>query len=100
MILHNITFNVDKSVEQEWIAWMKREYVPAALATGLPVDAKMLRLLTEVNSEGVTYTFQCLFNAMEDYLTYQKLYAPRLQQTHHQRYLNQYVSFPTILEEA
>ncbi len=100
MILYNVTTNIDKAVEQDWLRWMKDEHIPSVLATGLPVEGKILRLLTEVENGGATYTAQYFFNAMEDYLTYQKFYAPAMQRQVSERFANQYVSFRTLLEDA
>lgn len=100
MILYNVTTNIDKAAEQDWLRWMKAEHIPDVLATGLPVEGKLLRLLTEVENGGATYTAQYFFNAMEDYLTYQKFYAPAMQRKVNERYANQYVSFRTLLEDA
>jgi len=100
MVLYNVTVNIDQAIEREWLTWMKQEYLPELMATGLPSASTILRLLTEVENGGVTYTVQCFFNEMEDYVTYQKLHLNRLETKHHKRYQNQYVSFQTLLEEA
>jgi Domain of unknown function (DUF4286) len=99
MILYNVTININQDLEQEWLQWMKTQHVPEVMATGLPVANKILRLLTELDNGGATYSFQYSFGEMEDYLAYQQLYAPQLQQKHHDRYNGQYVSFRTLLEE-
>ena len=100
MILYNITMNIDPVVERDLLRWMKNEHIPAIMDTGLPVDSKILKLLTEVDNGGVTYTFQYWFRAMEDFVTYQSFHQPALQQQVADRYANKYVSFRTLLEEA
>lgn len=79
---------------------MKNVHVPEVMATGLPVAHKMLRLLTEIENEGTTYSIQYSFRSMEDYLAYQTLHQADLQQKHHSRYAERYVSFRTLLEEV
>lgn len=100
MILYNVTINIETAAEQDWLRWMKDEHMPEVMATGLPVSNKLMRLLTEVENGGATYTAQYFFTAMEDYLTYQKFYAPALQRKLNDRYANQFVSFRTLLEEV
>lgn len=100
MILYNVTINIETAAEQDWLHWMKDEHMPEVMATGLPVSNKLMRLLTEVENGGATYTAQYFFTAMEDYLTYQKFYAPALQRKLNDRYANQFVSFRTLLEEV
>lgn len=100
MILYNITMSVDPTIEREFLRWMKDEHMPAVMATGLPLENNVLKLLTEVDNGGVTYTFQYWFRAMEDFVTYQSLHQPTLQQQVADRYANKYVSFRTLLEEV
>ncbi len=100
MILYNITINIDQQIEPQWLRWMKDEHVPAVMATGLPLQSNVLKLLTEVENGGATYTFQYWFQTMEDFVTYQSLYQPALQQQVADRYANHYVSFRTLLEEV
>lgn len=100
MILYNVTININKELETEWLHWMKTQHLPEIMATELPVANKILRLLTELDNGGATYSFQFSFNEMEDYLAYQQLYSEQFQDKHHDRYNGQYVSFRTLLEEV
>ena len=100
MILYNITMSIDPAIEREFLRWMKDDHMPAIMATGLPVQNNVLKLLTEVDNGGITYTFQYWFQTMEDFVTYQSLHQPALQQDVADRYANKYVSFRTLLEEA
>ena len=98
MILYSVTVNIDNGVHDEWLHWMKTEHIPDVLKTGLFVDNKILRLLTEVGNGGVTYSFQYYLRSMEDYVTYQERHAPRLQAEHARRYPDKFVAFRTLLE--
>ncbi len=99
MILHNITVNISRIAEMEWFDWVRTVHIPDYMATGLPIDHKMLRLLTEIENEGTTYSIQFFFKNMEDFLTYQNEHQARLQQDHHRRFKDRYVEFRTLLEE-
>jgi len=100
MILYSVTVNIDPAVEQDWLEWMKQVHMPEVMATGLPESSKLLRLLTEIDNGGVTYSCQYYFPAMESYFAYQQLHSSELQQKHHDRYVNKYVAFRTLLEEV
>ncbi|MBO0933032.1 DUF4286 family protein [Fibrella aquatilis] len=100
MILYNITMSIEPAIEREFLRWMKDEHMPAVMATGLPIQKNVLKLLTEVDNGGITYTFQYWFRAMEDFVTYQSLHQAALQQDVADRYTGKYVSFRTLLEEA
>ena len=100
MLLYNVTVNISRMAENEWLEWMRTVHIPEVMATGLPKANKILRLLTEVEDEGTTYSVQYSFSSMEDYITYQSDHQPGLQQKHHDRYKERYVSFRTLLEEV
>ncbi len=100
MILYNTTYSVAPETAPDWLRWMKAFYLPAVMATELPVGHKLLRLLTELDNGGVTYSVQLNFTTMEDYFTYLNRHADAMQQRIHHRFANQYVSFDTLLEEV
>jgi hypothetical protein len=100
MIIFNITVNVSYAAEKEWLHYMKTVQIPEILATKLPLECKLFRLLTEIENEGSTYTSQFSFRTMEDFLAYQTNFQADIQERHHQLFNGQYVSFRTLLEEA
>ncbi len=100
MILYNTTYSVATEIADDWLRWMKRFFVSAAEATELPVSHKILRLLTELDNGGVTYSFQLNFETMKDYNTFQELHADALRQRMQHRFGNQFLSFDTLLEEV
>lgn len=100
MIIFNTTYNITHTVEQEWLQWMKTIHVPEIYTTQLISEVKILKLLTEIENQGVTYTCQLSFITMEDFLTYQMQFQDDLQEKHHDLFKGQYVSFRTLLKEV
>ena len=100
MIIFNITVNISHPAEKEWLAYMKTTHIPEIMATNLPVEIKLLILLTEIDNDGSTYTTQFKFRTMEDFLAYQTQYQDELLEKHHRLFNGHYVSFKTLLEEA
>ncbi|QDK78929.1 DUF4286 family protein [Spirosoma sp. KCTC 42546] len=100
MILYNTTYSVANEVAEDWLRWMKRFFLPAAIATNLPVGHRVLRLLTELDNGGTTYSIQLDFDSLESYTTYQEIHADALRQRIQHRFGNQFVSFDTFLEDA
>jgi hypothetical protein len=100
MIVFNITVNISYAAEKEWLSYMKQTHIPEIMATGLPLDVKLLKLLTEIENDGSTYTSQISFRTMEDFLAYQTDHQANIQDKHHRIFNGQYVSFRTLLEEA
>ena len=99
MILYSVTVNVENDVAQEWLKWMQETHIPDVMRTGMFVENKLLKLLTEVEGNtGITFSVQYLCESREKYDEYQRSHAPALQAAHHKKYQGKYVAFRTLLE--
>lgn len=97
MILYSVTVNIEDSVHQEWIQWMREVHVPDVMNTKCFVSNKIMRLL-EPKQEGHTYSFQYFCASSEKLQEYQEQYAAALQADVAAKYANKFVAFRTILE--
>lgn len=97
MLLYNVTVNVDDSILESWLLWMKENHIPDVLQTGLFEGATFSRLLVEEES-GTTYSIQYRLKDMESFHIYQEMYATNLQEEHRKRFENKTVAFRTIME--
>jgi len=98
MILYNVTVNIDHSVHDEWLEWMKTQHIPEVLATGLFIKNKIFKILSEHESEGHTYSIQYFLNSMNDLEKYQNKFATKLQDEHSKKYKDKFVAFRTVME--
>ena len=99
MILYNVTINIESSVHDEWLDWMKSIHIPEVLATGLFIENKIFKIISD-DEDGYTYSIQYFLNSIEDYQKYQKEYAPKLQEEHSGKYKNKFVAFRTVMESV
>ena len=97
MILYNITVNVDESISEEWLQWMKEVHVPDVLSTGLFIENKIARIHAEEEG-GISYSVQYLLKNWDNYNRYQSEFATALQKEHHLKYAQRCVAFRTVLE--
>ena len=97
MILYNVTINIDDSVHEEWLEWMKNVHIPDVLATELFIENKIFKILTEEGNEN-TYSIQYFLRSMEDYEKYKNEYAKKLQDEHTNKYKDKFVAFRTLME--
>ncbi|WP_299530354.1 DUF4286 family protein [Ulvibacterium sp.] len=98
MYIYNVTTNIDESVHDEWLHWMKEIHIPDVLATGKFLNAKMSRVLVEEEMGGTTYSVQ--FTTVNRAIL-EKYYAEdaqRLREDAQKRFPNKFVSFRTELE--
>lgn len=98
MYLYNVTVNIEDDVHDNWLHWMKTTHIPDVMSTGCFVANRMLKVLTEIENNGTTYSIQYYFNRMEEYQRYQDKFAPDLQLAHTERYKDKFVAFRTLLE--
>ena len=101
MILYNVTINIDDSVKDEWLQWMKDKHIPDVLATELPLRYNIYQLLTRFDEEtGTTFSIQYFFEEMTSYEIYQQLHAPYLQNEVIKKYDGKFTAFRTVMEEV
>jgi len=97
MIIYNVTVNVDLEVHEMWLAWMRNTHLPDMMATGLFLDARLSRVLSEGDS-GATYAVQYSCASMADYDEYRHVHAERLQGESEKYYGGKAIAFRTLLE--
>lgn len=97
MIIYNVTVNIEDDVHDEWLKWMKEIHMPDVIKTGYFLDSKICRLLVK-EENGTSYSIQYTCNNIDDYKSYQRDHAPRLQKEHSDKYANKFVAFRTLME--
>ena len=100
MILYNITFNIEKEIEKEWLFWMRENYFSYVLGTDLFFDVKLFRLLNEAENDGITYSVQFFTDSLDKVELYLEKYAKKIVETHNEAYKYKHVSFMTLLESV
>jgi hypothetical protein len=98
MVLYNVTVNIDSDREEEFIAWMKQEYLSRVMQTGLFFEKRFFRLLQEDNGNGVNFSAQFFAENLEDLEFFQERYADILSEIIKEKFGSQFVSFRTVLE--
>ncbi|AFK03808.1 hypothetical protein Emtol_2672 [Emticicia oligotrophica DSM 17448] len=100
MLIFNITFNVEDKINEQWLKWMKSNFIPVALSTNLPKDIKVFRLLNEQANTDKTFAFQFHFKNMEDYMEFEMQHRERISDRYQMLFRGKYVEFSSLLQEA
>lgn len=97
MYIYNVTINIDESVHDSWLKWMKEHHIPAMLATGKFSKALMTRVVIEEEMGGITYSVQYTTDSKE---TLEKYYAENASSLRAQSkpFEGKFVAFRTELE--
>ncbi len=96
-IIYNVTINIDDSVHDEWLIWIK-EHIPQVLATGKFIEAKLTKVLVEEEMGGTTYSIQYKAHNRQALDAYYKEDAPKLRQDGMKRFADKMLAFRTELE--
>lgn len=101
MVVYNVTISLDKTVEQDWVEWMRTVHIPDVLKSECFTECRLMRVHGEEEG-GVTYACQYVAKSEDAYNVYQQLFAPKLQHEHATRYQGKFAAFRTnltIIEE-
>ncbi len=58
MYIYNVTINIENSVHDNWLEWMKTKHIPAMLDTRKFTKALMTKVQIEEEMGGTTYSIQ------------------------------------------
>ena len=72
MIIYNVTVNIEDSIHDEWLKWIKN-HIPQVLATGKFIDARLTKVLVEEEMGGTTYAVQYKAKSREALDSYYKI---------------------------
>ncbi len=100
MVLYNVTIGIDRECEAEWLEWMKSTHIPRVMATGMFVDSKVFKVLSQEEEESISYSFQYFAESVDKVVDYLDNYATPIVSDHNKRYVNRHVAFRTLLEEV
>ena len=100
MIIYNTTFHADDSIIDEFINWIKQEYVPAALANGILIEPRLTRIFNhQEDNQGQSYSLQFRTKSLEDLSRWYKMTGNILLETIGKKFGNTVAGFSTLLEE-
>ena len=97
MYIYNVTINIEESIHDKWLHWMKKEHIPAMLATGKFHKALMTRVQVEEEMGGITYSVQYRTDSKE---TLQKYYQEdaKILRAQSKPFEGKFIAFRTELE--
>lgn len=98
MIIYNVTINIDESVHDKWLQWMRNKHIEDVLATGLFISARMVKVLIEEEMGGTTYSVQYYTDSRAKLEEYYKSHAPRLRNEGLSLFADKMIAFRTELE--
>ncbi len=99
MIVFNVTLNVEEPVHTDWSAWMQEVYIPEMLKTGLFIEYRIFRMLTDQDeTPGHTYAYQYYLSDLNAFLHFTENHAGRFQQMMVDKFGDKVLAYQTLLE--
>ncbi|KUO64553.1 MAG: hypothetical protein APF83_06785 [Lutibacter sp. BRH_c52] len=98
MYIYSVTTNIEESIHDEWLKWMKEKHIPDMLSTGKFSYAKMSQVMIEEDMGGTTYSVQYTTDSLESLQDYYKEDAARLREEATKLFCGKFVAFRTELK--
>ena len=97
-IIYNVTINIEESVHDQWLIWMKNKHIPDMLATKKFSSAKICKVLVDEDMGGITYAIQYVCKNMDILQKYYSEDADKLRAEGLKLFPNKFVAFRTEME--
>lgn len=98
MIVYNVTVNVEFSIIQEWLNWLKTEHIPDIINTGCFTHATIFRLLEVDETEGPTYAIQYFAESKSLYNSYIQNHAKEMRKKGTDKWGGKFIAFRSVLQ--
>ena len=98
MIIHNTTYSVLPGSEERWVRWTKEHHITGIEALPGVRSCRFLKLLTEVESDGVTYTVQTEIETLPAGELFLEKHDPAMQERMLGVFPGEVVFFQTLLK--
>ncbi len=98
MFIYNVTINIDESIHNQWLSWMKTKHIAEVLATQKFKKAVLVKVLVDEEMGGTTYSVQYYAENRADLEDYYTNFAPKLRTEGLQLFGDKMLAFRTELE--
>ncbi|MCD7931729.1 MAG: DUF4286 family protein [Tannerellaceae bacterium] len=99
MIVYNITFHVDKEVLDDYLAYMKNEFIPRAASCGFLHRPCLRKVMYTPEEEGASYAVQFHVKNVETLNLWLEQEGKNMHAELTGKFGNKIAGFTTLLEE-
>jgi hypothetical protein len=100
MLIVNTTYHVSEDCQNDWIFWVKHEYIPEVTKTDMLVNPRFFRLLVEDEPGNVSYTLQFEVENLDTLENWFMRYGSEMQTTMSNRFQEKVMGFTTMMESV
>ena len=99
MIAYIINIGIKKTIEKDWIMWMKKEHIPEIMELKIFTKSEIWKI-KNTDSKYNYYCIKYYTNSLDSYKLYKEKYAQKIQEKHSIKYKNQFNAKRKILQLA
>lgn len=99
MFVYNISVQVNKQIETDWLQWQQAEHIPQIRATELFSECRLYKLLEHEHEDTSTYIIQYTTDTKEKYEDYVTKYAAAFQLKTFEKFGNSFIAFRTVMQQ-
>ena len=97
MIIYSIKIKIDKSIEHEWLDWMKNKHIPDLMDTELFETHEIYTIINGIKNN--VFVIQYTLKNMVDFLKYEKEFAERFREEHKLKFKNKFSAKRIIMKK-
>ena len=99
MLIYNTTFHCEKSCYDEFVAWMRSEFIPVAIQHKGVSAPRMARVLAQEEGEGISVSVQFDTLSLDTLSAWYEACGATLVKQLEAKFQQRVVGFSTILEQ-
>lgn len=99
MLIYNTTYHCEQACFDEFVEWLRKEFIPAAVADGNITSPRMARILGHEELEGVSVSLQFLTASFDTLSAWYDGCGSELVSALEQKFAQRVAGFSTIMEE-
>lgn len=94
----NTTFSVDQAVDQTWLEWLRKEYIPFVKNSGICKSIILSRVLLQGGEDDRTYSLQIQIEDPQQSLIYDSICHSALEKQLPEIFPNAIYYFKTVMK--
>lgn len=98
MILLNTTFVIRRDLEDEFLKWIRAEYIPSLQAHEALTDPSLARVLTEIDPSALSFALGITAPTLDEAMAWHDGPASALREEASRRWGENFLTFTTPLE--
>lgn len=98
MGIYEVSIRIKKSIEEDWLGWMKEVHMKEVVSSGYFTQYELFKvIIPNAASDEVNYQIHYRFEKIEDYYEYAEKISPDLQRKHAEKFKENFSASRSIL---